>query len=66
MLWKAIMIAALYTQPDRQVALGWKFMEDLSTRLLPKAEKSPDLLHGILVHLCWFVPPFFAVSRRED
>lgn len=58
-LWKAIVVAASYAQPDRQEALGWKFMEEITTRILLKAEKSLDLLQGILVHLCWFVGRYY-------
>lgn len=65
MLWKSIITAALYSQPDRQEVLGWKFMEELSTRLLLKAEKSLDLLQGILVHLCWFVSSFLCSACGE-
>lgn len=65
-LWKAIVIAACYSQPDRQEALGWKFMEEITTRIFLKAEKSLDLLQGILVHFCWFVTlAFFARRPRR-
>lgn len=52
-LWGAIMTAASYHNPVRQEALGWKMMEEFSTRLLIKAEKSLDLLQGLLIHLSW-------------
>ncbi|KUJ06341.1 uncharacterized protein LY89DRAFT_413077 [Mollisia scopiformis] len=54
MLWKAVMTAASYHKPIRQEAMGWKLMEDFSTRLLMKAEKSLDLLQALLVHLAWY------------
>lgn len=55
MLWKAVMTAASYHKPIRQEAMGWKLMEEFSTRLLLKAEKSLDLLQALLVHLAWLV-----------
>jgi hypothetical protein len=55
MLWKAVMTAASYHKSIRQEAMGWKLMEEFSTRLLMKAEKSLDLLQALLVHLCWLV-----------
>lgn len=56
LLWEAVVVATLYAQPERQEALGWKFMEEVSTRIFLKAEKSLDLLQGILIHLCWYIP----------
>lgn len=53
MLWKAVMTAASYHKSIRQEAMGWKLMEEFSTRLLMRAEKSLDLLQALLVHLCW-------------
>lgn len=55
MLWKAVMTASSYHKPLRQEAMGWKLMEEFSTRLLMKAEKSLDLLQALLVHLSWSV-----------
>ncbi|KAE8454439.1 hypothetical protein EG329_000061 [Mollisiaceae sp. DMI_Dod_QoI] len=54
MVWKAVMTAASYHKPLRQEAMGWKLMEEFSTRLLMKAEKSLDLLQALLVHLAWY------------
>jgi hypothetical protein len=53
MLWGAIVTAASYHDPSQQEALGWKMMEQFSTRLLVRAEKTLDLLQGLLVHLSW-------------
>lgn len=63
MLWKTIMTAALYHHPARQEALGWKLMEEFSTRLLLKAERSLDLLQALLVHLMWY--HFHSVSNPQ-
>jgi hypothetical protein len=53
MLWRSIVVAASYHNPRRQIALGWKLMEEFSTRILLKAEKSLDLLQALLVHVAW-------------
>jgi hypothetical protein len=53
MLWRSIVVAASYHNPRRQIALGWKLMEEFSTRILLKAEKSLDLLQALLVHAAW-------------
>jgi hypothetical protein len=53
MLWRSIVVAASYHNPQRQIALGWKLMEEFSTRILLKAEKSLDLLQALLVHVAW-------------
>lgn len=64
MLWKAVMTAASYHKPIRQEAMGWKLMEEFSTRLLMKAEKSLDLLQAMLVHLAWLVNRTFAFPSQ--
>lgn len=51
MLWKAIMTAASVHDPLRQEVLGRKLMEEFSTRLLLRGEKSLDLLQALLVHI---------------
>ena len=53
LLWKAIMVAASHEKSDRQLALGSKLMEDLTTRLLLKVERSLDLLQALLVFIAW-------------
>ena len=53
LLWKAIMVAASHGNSDRQMALGATLLEDLTTRLLLKAEKSLDLLQALLVFIAW-------------
>ena len=53
LLWKAIMGAASHGNSDRQMALGANLLEDLTTRLLLKAEKSLDLLQALLVFIAW-------------
>ena len=44
LLWKAIMVAASHKNSDRQLALGLKLIDNLTPRLLFRAEKSLDLL----------------------
>lgn len=53
LLWKAIMVAASHGNSDRQMALGANLLEDLTKRLLLKAEKSLDLLQALLVFIAW-------------
>ena len=53
LLWKAIMVAASHGNSDRQMAFGANLLEDLTTRLLLKAEKSLDLLQALLVFISW-------------
>jgi hypothetical protein len=55
MLWKAIATAASCLNPSRQEAMGWEIIEEFTTRLLLKAEKSLDLLQALLVHIAWLV-----------
>lgn len=54
LLWKAIMVAASHENSHRQMALGANLMEDLTTRLLFRAEKSFDLLQALLVFIAWY------------
>lgn len=54
LLWKAIMVAALHRNSDRQMAVGAKLMENLTTRLLFKAEKSLDILQALLIFIAWY------------
>lgn len=54
-LWKSIMVAASHQDSDRQMALGANLMEDITTRLLIKAEKSLDLLQALLIFIAWYV-----------
>jgi hypothetical protein len=58
MLWKAILTAASCYDPSRREAMGWELIEEFSTRLLLKAEKSLDLLQALLIHLAWLVALF--------
>ena len=53
LLWKAIMVAASHEKSDRQLALGSKLMEDLTTRLLLGVERSLDLLQALLIFIAW-------------
>ena len=53
LLWKAIMVAASHEKSNRQLALGSKLMEDLTTRLLLGVERSLDLLQALLVFIAW-------------
>ncbi len=65
-LWKAIMVAACHENSGRQLALGAKLMEELSTRLLLKAERSLDLLQALLVFSAWYALLFhFAVHTTS-
>ena len=54
LIWKAIVVAASHENSSRQLALGDELMEDLTTRLLFKAEKSLDLLQALLVFIAWY------------
>jgi hypothetical protein len=63
MLWGAVVTAASYHDPVRQEALGWKLMEEFSSRLLIKAEKSLDLLQGLLVHLSWYLYTYLNTDK---
>ena len=53
MLWKAILTAAYCLKPSRQEAMGLELVEEFSTRLLLKGEKSLDLLQSLLIYLAW-------------
>ena len=53
LLWKAIIVAASHEKSDRQLALGSKLMEDLTTRLLLRVERSLDLLQALLIFIAW-------------
>jgi hypothetical protein len=55
MLWKAVLTAASCLNPSRQEAMGRELVEELSTRLLLKAEKSLDLLQALIIHIAWLV-----------
>lgn len=54
LLWKAVMVASSHRNSDRQMALGANLMEDLTMRLLFRAEKSLDLLQALLVLIAWY------------
>ena len=54
LLWKAIMVAATHGNSDRQLSLGANMMEDITTRLLFRAEKSLDLLQALLIFIAWY------------
>ena len=54
LLWKAIMVASSHRTSDRQMALGANLMEDLTVRLLLKAERSLDLLQALLILIAWY------------
>ena len=54
LLWKAIMVAAAHENSDRQLSLGANLMEDITTRLLFRAEKSLHLLQALLVFIAWY------------
>ena len=58
LLWKAIMVAASHKNSDRQLALGLKVIDNLTPRLLFRAEKSLDLLQALLVLIAWYEFPF--------
>jgi len=58
MPWKAILTATSCYDPSRQEEMGWELIEEFSTRLLLKAEKSLDLLQALLIHLAWLVDLF--------
>lgn len=49
LLWKAIMVAASHENSDRQLALGFRMIDNLTPRLLFRAEKSLELLQALLV-----------------
>ena len=53
LLWKAIIVAASHEKSDRQLALGSKLMEDLTTRLLLRVERSLDVLQALLIFIAW-------------
>jgi hypothetical protein len=55
LLWKAILTAACCLNPSRQEEMGQELVEEFSTRLLSKAEKSLDLLQALLIYLAWLV-----------
>ncbi|KAF6218798.1 hypothetical protein HO133_005341 [Letharia lupina] len=54
LLWKAIIIAASHGNSYRQMVLGADLMEDLTKRLLLRAEVSLDLLQALLVFIAWY------------
>ena len=54
LLWKAIMFAAAHGDSDRQLSLGSNLIEDITTRLLFRAEKSLQLLQALLVFIAWY------------
>ena len=54
LLWKAIMVAAAHGNCDRQLSLGANLMEDITSRLLFRAEKSLDLLQALLIFIAWY------------
>lgn len=54
LLSKAIIVAASHENSDRQLALGANLMENLTTRLLFRAEKSLDLLQALLILTAWY------------
>ena len=54
LLWKAIMVAAAHGDSDRQLSLGSNLMEDITTHLLFRAEKSLHLLQALLVFIAWY------------
>ncbi len=54
LLWKAIIVASLQRNSDRQMALGANLLEDVTMRLLLKAEKSLDLLQALLIFIAWY------------
>ena len=54
LLWKAIMVAAAHGNCDRQLSLGANLMEDITTRLLFRAEKSLQLLQALLIFIAWY------------
>ena len=59
LLLKAIMVAASHENLDRQLVLGSKLIENLTSRLLFRAEKSLDLLQALLVLIAWYDFLFF-------
>ena len=69
LLWKAIMVAAAHGNSDRQLSLGANLMEDITTRLLLRAEKSLHLLQALLVFIAWYaltalpiVGPYYVIK----
>ena len=54
LLSKAIIVAASHENSDRQMALGADLMENLTTRLLFRAEKSLDILQALLILIAWY------------
>ncbi|KAK4449791.1 hypothetical protein QBC34DRAFT_83340 [Podospora aff. communis PSN243] len=53
-LFLCIVAVPLYTNPALQQRLGTEIRRQLSLRLLFKAERSMDLLRGLLVHAAWY------------
>lgn len=51
------MMVAAYDQPVRQVAMGKEILVGFRTDLLLRAEKSLDMLQGLLVYNAWSVQP---------
>jgi hypothetical protein len=58
-LWKVIVMITSTRTPSRQSALCKNIMEEISTRLLLKGEKTLELLQGILLFTAWYVTPSF-------
>ena len=53
-LFLCIVAVPLYTNPPLQQRLGKEIRRQLSLRLLLNAERSMDLLRGLLVHAAWY------------
>ncbi|KUI65676.1 Glycoprotein-N-acetylgalactosamine 3-beta-galactosyltransferase 1 [Cytospora mali] len=53
MLWKAIMMQAMYMDPSRQVPLGNELLNDIVTACFLKPNKSFDLLQALEVLIAW-------------
>jgi len=53
-LFLCIVAVPLYTNPPLQQRLGKEIRRQLSLRLLFNAERSMDLLRGLLVHAAWY------------
>lgn len=54
-LYLTIMAVSFQGEASRQLALGIKIKEYLSDAMIMRAEKSLDLLQGLLVSMAWFV-----------
>lgn len=53
------MVAASHENSDRQLAMGLQLIDNLTPRLLFRAEKSLDLLQALLVLIAWYEYPSF-------